>query len=51
MTERNISLPDLILWTGTRVALGTGIGMSGSVCWLRLPGHTTQKRHSQEEAN
>jgi hypothetical protein len=27
MTERNISLPDLILWTGTRVALGTGIGM------------------------
>jgi hypothetical protein len=27
MIERNISLPDLILWTGTRVALGTGIGM------------------------
>jgi myo-inositol catabolism protein IolC len=25
--ERNISLPELILWTGTRVALGTGIGM------------------------
>ncbi|HEX3104151.1 MAG TPA: hypothetical protein VHQ22_06850 [Terriglobales bacterium] len=27
MTERNISLPELILWTGTRVALGVGIGM------------------------
>ena len=27
MIERNISLPDLILWTGTRVALGAGIGM------------------------
>lgn len=27
MTERNITLPDMILWTGTRVALGTGIGM------------------------
>ena len=27
MTERNIALPDLILWTGTRVALGAGIGM------------------------
>jgi hypothetical protein len=27
MTERNIALPDMILWTGTRVALGTGIGM------------------------
>ena len=27
MTERNITLPDLILWTGTRIALGTGIGM------------------------
>jgi hypothetical protein len=27
MIERNISLPDMILWTGTRVALGAGIGM------------------------
>jgi len=27
MTERNITVPDLILWTGTRVALGVGIGM------------------------
>jgi hypothetical protein len=27
MMERNISLPDLILWTGTRVALGVGVGM------------------------
>jgi hypothetical protein len=27
MNERNITLPELILWTGTRVALGAGIGM------------------------
>jgi hypothetical protein len=27
MIERNISLPDLILWTGTRIALGAGIGL------------------------
>jgi hypothetical protein len=27
MIERNIALPDLILWTGTRVALGVGVGM------------------------
>ena len=27
MIERNITLPKLILWTGTRVALGAGIGM------------------------
>jgi hypothetical protein len=27
MIERNITLTDLILWTGTRVALGAGIGM------------------------
>lgn len=27
MTERNFTLPELILWTGTRIALGTGIGM------------------------
>jgi hypothetical protein len=27
MIERNVSLPDLILWTGTRIALGAGIGM------------------------
>jgi hypothetical protein len=25
--ERNITLPDMILWTGTRVALGVGVGM------------------------
>jgi hypothetical protein len=25
--ERNITLPDLILWTGTRVALGVGVGL------------------------
>jgi hypothetical protein len=27
MIERNITLPDLILWTGTRVALGVGVGL------------------------
>ena len=27
MMERNITLPEMILWTGTRVALGAGIGM------------------------
>jgi myo-inositol catabolism protein IolC len=27
MIEKNISLPEMILWTGTRVALGAGIGM------------------------
>jgi hypothetical protein len=27
MIERKVTLPDLILWTGTRVALGTGVGM------------------------
>jgi hypothetical protein len=27
MIERNISLPEMILWTGTRVALGVGVGM------------------------
>ena len=27
MIEKNITLPELILWTGTRVALGVGIGM------------------------
>jgi hypothetical protein len=27
MIEKNISLPELILWTGTRVVLGAGIGM------------------------
>jgi hypothetical protein len=27
MIERKITLPELILWTGTRVALGAGIGM------------------------
>jgi ABC-type nitrate/sulfonate/bicarbonate transport system permease component len=27
MIERNITLPDLVLWTGTRVALGVGIGL------------------------
>ena len=27
MTERNITLPEMILWTGTRVALGAGVGM------------------------
>ena len=27
MIERNITLPEMILWTGTRVALGVGIGM------------------------
>jgi len=25
--ERNITLTDLVLWTGTRIALGAGIGM------------------------
>jgi hypothetical protein len=27
MFERNFSLPEMILWTGTRIALGVGIGM------------------------
>ena len=27
MIERNISLPEIILWAGTRIALGVGIGM------------------------
>jgi len=27
MIERNVSLPEMILWTGTRIALGAGIGM------------------------
>lgn len=27
MTEKNITLPEIILWTGTRIALGAGIGM------------------------
>jgi hypothetical protein len=27
MIERNITLPEMILWTGTRIALGAGIGM------------------------
>jgi len=27
MVERNVTLPEMILWTGTRVALGAGIGM------------------------
>lgn len=27
MTERNITLPEMILWTGTRIALGAGVGM------------------------
>jgi hypothetical protein len=30
MIERNITLPDMILWTGTRVALGVGVGMTRS---------------------
>ncbi len=25
--ERNVPLPEMILWTGTRIALGAGIGM------------------------
>jgi len=27
MIERNITLPEMILWKGTRVALGVGVGM------------------------
>jgi hypothetical protein len=27
MIERNVTLPEMILWTGTRIALGAGIGM------------------------
>lgn len=27
MIERNVTLPEMILWTGTRVALGVGVGM------------------------
>lgn len=25
--ERKITVPDMIMWTATRIALGTGIGM------------------------
>jgi len=28
--ERTITIPDMILWTGTRIALGAGIGMLAS---------------------
>ena len=27
MIERSVTLPNFMLWTGTRVALGVGIGM------------------------
>ena len=27
MIERDINMPEMILWTGTRIALGVGIGM------------------------
>jgi hypothetical protein len=27
MIERNVTLPEMILWTGTRIALGAGIRM------------------------
>jgi hypothetical protein len=27
MMERDITLPEMILWAGTRVALGAGVGM------------------------
>ena len=27
MIARNITLPEMMLWTGTRVALGVGVGM------------------------
>ena len=27
MIEKNITLPEMMLWTGPRVALGVGIGM------------------------
>ena len=27
MFERRFTLPEMILWTGTRIALGAGIGM------------------------
>lgn len=27
MIERSVTLPEMVLWTGTRVALGAGIGM------------------------
>jgi hypothetical protein len=27
MIEKNVTLPEMILWTGTRVALGVGVGM------------------------
>ena len=27
MFERNVSLPDFVLWTGTRMAFGAGVGM------------------------
>lgn len=27
MIERNVTLPELILWTGTRIALGAGFGL------------------------
>ena len=27
MIERNVTLPEMVLWTATRVALGAGIGL------------------------
>lgn len=27
MIERTVTLPEIALWTGTRIALGVGIGM------------------------
>ena len=27
MIERNITLPEMILWTGTRIAMGAGFGL------------------------
>jgi hypothetical protein len=27
MIEKQVTLPEMILWTGTRVALGVGVGM------------------------
>ena len=27
MIERNVTLPEMILWTGTRIAMGAGFGL------------------------
>jgi len=54
MIERNITLPEMILWTGTRIALGTGIGLLisrglSSYGCRRLHHDSTRNRHYRQE--